>query len=30
MREEACAAAREALPVESTEANVPTPDATIR
>jgi AcrR family transcriptional regulator len=30
MRQEACAAAREALPVESTETNVPTPDATIR
>jgi AcrR family transcriptional regulator len=30
MREEACAAAREALPVESTETNAPTPDATIR
>jgi AcrR family transcriptional regulator len=30
MRQEACAAAREALPVESTETNAPTPDATIR
>jgi AcrR family transcriptional regulator len=30
MRQEACAAAREALPVESTETAVPTPDATIR
>jgi len=30
MRQEACAAAREALPVESTEVNAPTPDATIR
>lgn len=30
MREEACAAAREALPVESSESTVPTPDATIR
>ncbi len=30
MRQEACAAAREALPVESTETTVPTPDATIR
>lgn len=30
MREEACAAAREALPVESTETDAPTPDATIR
>ncbi len=30
MRQEACAAAREALPVESTETSAPTPDATIR
>lgn len=30
MRQEACAAAREALPVESTETTAPTPDATIR
>lgn len=30
MRQEACAAAREALPVESTEVNAPAPDATIR
>jgi AcrR family transcriptional regulator len=30
MRQEACAAAREALPVESTETATPTPDATIR
>jgi AcrR family transcriptional regulator len=30
MREEACAAAREALPVEGTETTAPTPDATIR
>jgi AcrR family transcriptional regulator len=30
MRQEACAAAREALPVESTETTTPTPDATIR
>jgi len=30
MRQEACAAAREALPVESSETNSPTPDATIR
>jgi AcrR family transcriptional regulator len=30
MRQEGCAAAREALPVESTEINSPTPDATIR
>lgn len=30
MRQEACAAAREALPVESTETNAPAPDATIR
>jgi len=30
MRQEACAAAREALPVESTETNAPTPDGTIR
>jgi len=30
MRQEACAAAREALPVESTETSTPTPDATIR
>ncbi len=30
MRQEACAAAREALPVESTENSAPAPDATIR
>lgn len=30
MREEACAAPREALPVESSKTEVPTPDATIR
>ena len=30
MRQEACAAAREALPVESTETTAPAPDATIR
>jgi AcrR family transcriptional regulator len=30
MRQEACAAAREALPVESNETNAPTPDATVR
>lgn len=30
MRQEACAAAREALPVESPETGTPTPDATIR
>lgn len=30
MRQEACAAAREALPVESTETIAPTPDATVR
>jgi AcrR family transcriptional regulator len=30
MRQEACAAAREALPVESSETNALTPDATIR
>jgi AcrR family transcriptional regulator len=30
MRQEACAAAREALPVEGTETSAPTPDATIR
>ncbi len=30
MRQEACATAREALPVESTETTAPTPDATIR
>jgi AcrR family transcriptional regulator len=30
MRQEACAAAREALPVESTETTTPTPDGTIR
>jgi AcrR family transcriptional regulator len=30
MRQEACAAAGEALPVESTETNAPTPDATVR
>jgi len=30
MRQEACAAAREALPVESTEITAPAPDSTIR
>lgn len=30
MQQEACAAAGEALPVEATETNAPTPDATIR
>jgi AcrR family transcriptional regulator len=30
MREEACAAAKEALPVESIEITAPTPDATVR
>jgi AcrR family transcriptional regulator len=30
MRQEACAAVREALPVESTETTTPAPDATIR
>lgn len=30
MRQEACAAAREALPVESSETTAPAPDATIR
>lgn len=30
MRQEACAAAREALPVESSETAAPTPDATVR
>jgi AcrR family transcriptional regulator len=30
MRQEACAAAREALPFEGTETTAPTPDATIR